>query len=151
MISSGKDKNFPIILLGSLVIMLALVLLLPSMVSKNMIKEETPHSMILALNEQNKSKESGTATLEEKDGKIIVRLDLKNAPKGVRQPAHIHVGACPTPGKVKYDLTFPVDGKSETTLNITWDQLTSQGPLALNIHKSTKEASVYVACGDFQF
>lgn len=103
------------------------------------------------LKEQNESSESGTASLVEKDGKVMVTLNLTGAAEGVVQPAHIHVGSCPKVGDVKYPLTSPVDGKSETTLEVNLDQLKEETPLAINVHKSASEAKVYVACGDLAF
>lgn len=73
---------------------------------------------------------------------------MTGAAAGVTQPAHIHTGSCAQIGGVVYPLTFPVDGKSVTTLNTTWSALVAQKPLALNVHKSTSEASIYVSCGD---
>ena len=110
----------------------------------------TTQEKIVALDEQNNSSEMGTAMLKEINGKAVVTLNLTGAPKGVTQPAHIHTGSCAKLGAVKYPLTFPVDGKSETKLEVTMDQLLAQLPLAVNVHKSTKEASVYVACGDIK-
>lgn len=96
------------------------------------------------------SGESGTATLKEAGGKTIVVLDLdpRETPKGVTQPAHIHEGSCPGVGAIKYPLTPVMDGKSETTLDVGLDQLLSEIPLAINVHKSVAEAKVYVSCGD---
>ena len=102
----------------------------------------------VTLLEQNKSGESGTATLSEVDGKVKVTLNLTGAPAGVTQPAHIHVGKCPDVGAVKYPLTSPVKGVSETMLDVTLAQLKSELPLGINVHKSAEEAKVYVACGD---
>lgn len=103
------------------------------------------------LKEQNESSESGTATLVEKDGKVMVTLNLTGSPAQVVQPAHIHMGSCPKVGEVKYPLTSPVDGKSETTLEVSLDQLKGEVPLAINVHKSASEAQIYVACGDLVF
>lgn len=100
------------------------------------------------LSEQNDSGESGTAKLTEVDGKVYVSLSLTGAPADVMQPAHIHVGACPDVGAVKYPLTSPVNGASETVLDVTFDQLRSELPLGINVHKSDTEAKVYVSCGD---
>jgi hypothetical protein len=97
---------------------------------------------------QNGSKEYGTATLTEVNGKVNVSLNIMGAPTGVSQPAHIHMGACPNPGSVVYPLTSPVNGRSETTLNVTLAQLKAQLPLAVNVHKSTTMAGTYVACGN---
>ena len=102
----------------------------------------------VTLSEQNASGESGTATLVEENGKVKVTLQLTGATQDVTQPAHIHVGSCPDVGEVKYPLTSPVNGMSETMLDVSLDQLRSEQPLGLNVHKSTTEASVYVSCGD---
>lgn len=111
----------------------------------------TVSEVVVNLSEQNSSKESGTATLREVDGKVVVTLNMTGAPEGVApQPAHIHVGACPNVGTVKYPLTNVMNGTSETTLGVTLDQLRSELPLGINVHKSQPEASVYVSCGDLK-
>ncbi len=97
---------------------------------------------------QNKSGEKGAALLEDIDGKLRVTLTLTGEPKGGSQPAHIHVGLCPTPGAVKYPLTNVVNGKSVTTLDLTISDLLSMGDMAINVHKSVADINVYVACGD---
>ncbi|MDP2630800.1 MAG: hypothetical protein Q8P56_05345 [Candidatus Uhrbacteria bacterium] len=107
-----------------------------------------PKSATVTLSAQNASGESGTATLKEDNGKIKVVLDLTGAPAGVMQPAHVHMGSCANLGAVKYPLTFPTDGKSETILDVKWADLKAGLPLAINVHKSPAEATVYVACGD---
>ncbi|MBI4991721.1 MAG: hypothetical protein HZB99_00695 [Candidatus Harrisonbacteria bacterium] len=112
---------------------------------------EVVKTIVVSLSVQNNSGESGTAVLSERGGKTEVKLRLEGAPKGVTQPAHIHSGACASIGGVKWPLTFPVNGKSETTLDISFDQLRAQLPLVLNVHKSAAEAGVYVACGDLAF
>lgn len=108
----------------------------------------TPSEISVTVSEQNKSDESGTATLMEVDGKVKVTLKLTGAPAGVTQPAHIHVGKCPDVGAVKYPLTSPIDGMSETMLDVTLAELKSELPLGINVHKSATEAKVYVSCGD---
>lgn len=110
----------------------------------------TPQEITVVLSEQNGSKESGTATLMEVDGKVKVTLKMTGAPATVAQPAHIHVGACPDVGAVKYPLTSPVDSMSETTLDVTLAQLKSELPLGINVHKSAAETKVYVSCGDLK-
>lgn len=97
------------------------------------------------------SSESGTAILKEEGGKVMVTLELVNAPKGVTQPAHIHLGKCPDVGTVKFPLTSLVDGMSQTSIDTTLDQLKSMAPVAINVHKSTSQASIYVSCGDISF
>jgi hypothetical protein len=100
------------------------------------------------LSTQNNSGQSGTATITEEGGKVKVALTVSGGVAGVAQPAHIHVGACPDVGAVKYPLTSVSNGTSETMLDVTIAQLRSELPLGINVHKSAQEASVYVACGD---
>lgn len=113
-------------------------------------QEQSENSMTITLGAQNDSGESGTATLSETDGKTKVVVDVGNAPSGVPQPAHIHTGACPTPGGIVYPLTNLIDGTSETVLDVDLATLKSQLPLALNVHKSAEESNAYVSCGDLQ-
>ncbi|KKQ35412.1 MAG: hypothetical protein US50_C0015G0004 [Candidatus Nomurabacteria bacterium GW2011_GWB1_37_5] len=104
------------------------------------------------LSAQNDSSVSGIATFEEEDGNVDVKLQLTGFPENISEPAHIHLGACPNPDAVKYPLTSVVNGKSETTLTgMTFAQLKTELPLAVNVHKSQDEAGVYVACGDVKF
>jgi hypothetical protein len=110
--------------------------------------QSASQSMVVALSAQNNSGMSGTATLTAMDGSTLVKLELAGAPAGVAQPAHIHTGSCANIGGVVYPLTSPLDGVSETTVEASLDAILAQLPLALNVHKSAEEASVYVACGD---
>jgi Cu/Zn superoxide dismutase len=108
------------------------------------------NSVIVVLNEQNDSGESGTATLVEKDGKAVVTLNMTGAPTGVVQPSHIHSGDCANTGAILYPLEYPVDGKSVTTLPVGFSELKAQMPLLVNVHKSTILASIYVSCGELE-
>ena len=85
--------------------------------------------------------------LEEADGKVKVTIDLTGTKYMAPQQAHIHIGVCPGVGAVKYPLTNVVAGKSTTVLMVSMADLASQGPLAVNVHKSAAEAGVYTACG----
>ncbi len=117
------------------------VTLVPS--EKMMVKE-----MTIVLAEENNSGESGTASLKEENGKVTVTVNLTGYQKDISQPAHIHFGACPGVGEVKYPLNSVVKGVSTTVLPVTLVQLKKDLPLALNVHKSKTEISVYTACGE---
>jgi hypothetical protein len=105
-------------------------------------------SITLMFNAQNNSGEGGTAVLSDENGKTKVVLNITGQPANVLQPAHIHTGSCANLGGVKYPLTFPMNGKSETTIDVSLDQLLTQLPLAINVHKSASEITVYTACAD---
>lgn len=125
----------------------------PSVDNNDAMASSAPSPMQIAsstitLDEQNESSESGTAVLTENNGKVTVVLNMTGAPEDTPQPAHIHVGKCPDVGEVKYPLTNVVNGTSETTIDATLDQLRSEQPLGINVHKSADEAKVYVSCGD---
>ncbi|MCR4325344.1 MAG: CHRD domain-containing protein [Patescibacteria group bacterium] len=113
-------------------------------------EQEAPQAIIVSLGEQNDSGMSGFANLTAVEGSTNVVLTLTGAPEGVVQPAHIHTGSCAEIGGVVYPLEFPVNGVSETTLAVSLDAILGQLPLALNVHKSAEEVSVYVACGDIE-
>ena len=93
----------------------------------------------------------GNAVITEKDGNLEVTLNLMGE-NGASQPAHIHEGACPGIGAVVYPLENAVNGKSTSVIeDMTLEDLKDQLPLALNVHKSAEEVSVYTACGNLEF
>jgi hypothetical protein len=96
---------------------------------------------------QNGSGENGTATLTQHGAALTVKLAITGG--SGTQPAHIHKGTCAKlDPKPAYPLAAVTDGTSTTTLKgVTLAQLMS-GTYAINVHKSTTELKVYVACGD---
>lgn len=110
--------------------------------------EET-NSESFVLSEQNDSAQNGTVELEEVEGKVLVTITLSN-PTSVEEPAHIHEGICPNPGAIVFPLENVVNGTSVTTIDTTLADLEEMGDLAINIHKSAAESSVYYACGDLE-
>lgn len=104
----------------------------------------------IELDQQSDLGQSGTATVSENaEGKLVVTLALAGGTFTAPQPAHIHFGACPQPGDVKYPLTNVVSGQSVTTLDVSWADLVKAGEtLAINVHKSGAESKIYTACGN---
>ena len=99
------------------------------------------------LGEQNKSGESGTATITQQGDKTQVVLEMKGAPSDA-QPAHIHDGSCASlDPKPRIPLQNVTNGKSTTTLSMPMSQVTKG---AINVHKSTTDLKTYVACGDLK-
>lgn len=100
------------------------------------------------LKAQNNSDQNGVMTVVDDQGKAKVILKIASGAKDVAQPAHLHVGACPTPGAIAYPLSSVVNGTSETTLAISTKELMNKLPLAVNVHKSAEDLKTYVSCGD---
>ena len=93
----------------------------------------------------------GGAQLTEINGKIKVNAGAVSSDVTTPMPVHIHSGTCSdvgTLGPIVYSLNPIVNLLSETVIDATFAKLKSQLPLALNIHKSSAEAGVYVACGE---
>lgn len=130
---------------------LVIVLLVAALAAYYLIAPGRTSSVTVALAAQNNSGETGTALLEEVDGKLRVTVTVQNQPSGSTQPAHIHTGSCPTPGAVVYPLASVAGGGSITTIDTTLAELKARGALAINLHKSAAESSVYVACGNIAF
>lgn len=106
-------------------------------------------SASVTLKPESSSGQEGTATLTKAgEGKTKVTVQVKGEPAGATEPMHIHKGSCAKlDPKPAYPLSPVKNGKSETTVNVALDHL-QKGEYAVNGHKSAKEASVYVFCGD---
>lgn len=110
----------------------------------------TNASQTFTMAEQNGSGQSGTVTLEDVGTQVRVTITLSN-PITTAEPAHIHTGSCPTPGAVVYPLQNVVNGTSVTMVDTTIANLKTMVPLAVNVHKSASESSVYYSCADLSF
>lgn len=99
------------------------------------------------LTAQNGSGIAGTATLTAVGNQTQVVISVTGEPAGASEPAHIHVGACPNPGSVKYPLSNVENGASTTTVNAPLSAITA-GNMAVNLHESKANISHYVSCGD---
>ncbi len=125
-------------------LVLALALLTVSQLSPAIAATST---LTVALNAQNGSGESGTATLTQAGADVKVVIALKGAP-ATAQPAHIHDGTCASIKGVAYPLSNVAGGSSTTTVKgVTIDKLLA-GTYAINVHESAADLGKYVACGD---
>lgn len=103
----------------------------------------------IELASQNNSDQSGEATIEAVEEGVVLALNLNNAPEGVNQPAYIYTETCAGAGESIYPLTGLVDGKSETIIAATLEDIkSSPQALSIRIFKSDTE-NVVVACGNF--
>lgn len=123
----------------------------PSSAPSQSAQEETTPPKTVSLTALNNSGVDGTAVLESVNGQAKVTVTLDGASEDtLPHPAHIHIGTCPNPGAVKYPLNDVINGKSETTLGVSLDNLKQEGKLAVNVHKSAQNLKTYLACGNLQ-
>jgi hypothetical protein len=93
------------------------------------------------------SSQSGTITFQAMGSETKVIINITKELASADEPAHIHVGGCKNPGAVKFPLTNVVHGYSVTILNMPISEATVAG-MSVNIHKSTQQLNIYVACGN---
>lgn len=113
---------------------------------------DTDDVTVLTLSSQNDSGQEGTATItkvNETQTKVV--LDLSGGSYTLPQPAHIHTGTCQEPGPVVYPLTNVVDGKSETILNASYQDVIDpkDAEYIVNVHESAAKQTVYTACAEW--
>lgn len=105
-------------------------------------------TITVKLEAQNNSGQNGVATLIPEGGKTKVVIEIPNAPTGVAQPAHIHLGTCDKLDKApKWNLEAVKGGRSVTMVPVSLDTILKD-KTAINIHKSAAEAQIYVSCGN---
>jgi len=97
------------------------------------------------LSEQNNSKVSGTAILEETGGEVRVSINLGDDTS--TRISHIHNGTCQNLGEVVFPLDNTLNGQSETLLTETLENIYSVAR-AINVHESAENLGSYVACGN---
>ncbi|MEY4723042.1 MAG: hypothetical protein RLZZ324_555 [Candidatus Parcubacteria bacterium] len=120
----------------------------PVITQNDNAKPKEARELKVTLGQQNLSGISGSALLVEDGTKTRVFINVTGAGVSSGHPSHIHLGSCPTPGAVEYPLSDVVAGKSETTLNASFDAILGKLPLSINLHKSAADLGTYVACGD---
>jgi hypothetical protein len=102
------------------------------------------------LQAQNNSGETGTVTISPTaDGKGSVVLVETKGQGNLPQPIHFHRGPCALlVAAPAIPLKTLEGGKSETTLAEVPVATLTNGQYSVNVHKSTTEGGVYVACVD---
>ena len=102
----------------------------------------------LGIHTQNNSGEVGDVTLFARGAnRTLVVLNVQGAPP-FPQPAHIHRGKCDNLNPVPaYPLNNVVRGRSVTMVNVSEARLLS-GNYSVNVHRSTSNLKLYVACGE---
>ena len=88
--------------------------------------------------------QTGTAVLTEQGTQTIVAIDIQ--PAMGDQASHVHDGACPSVGTIRYPLNSVVNGRSTTTLNVELVNL-QRTRLAINVHRGT-DITQYTSCGN---
>ncbi len=135
-------------LIWGIIIVIILLVLWVLSGTKKQFESQVPEPFAIALNELNKSGQSGTAMFKEVKGKATVVITLNNQPKDTEEPANIYFGSCQEPQHAKYSLHPVKDGFSETILDVPLSRILSELPLSLFVHKSEEELQNYVACGE---
>lgn len=143
-------NKLPVILATVLAGGLAVSALAQTSMEKSESRSKTTSAHV-TLNQLNKSKETGVATLTALPGnKTRVVIDIRGEFPTANQPAHIHEGPCsrlnPAP---KYPLNNVRHGRSVTVVNASLASL-MKGHYAINVHKSARQINQYVACGDIK-
>jgi hypothetical protein len=103
--------------------------------------------LTLTLAEQQGSGQSGTAVLTAVgDARTRIAVEL-SSPPGPAQPSHVHSGTCDEIGPVVEPLESVEDGKAESVVQMSLDEL-QRGGLLVHAHKSEGEPKVSVACAE---
>lgn len=115
----------------------------------NNMKNAMTNTLTATMGQQHSSKQTGTVSIKNVGGGVLVAVTLSNEPKGASEPSHIHKGTCaklnPAPWKPLHDI---VNGKSTTVVKgITVAEL-KKAHYAVNVHKSAADLATYVSCGD---
>ena len=103
------------------------------------------------LTQRDNSGISGTGTIVDNgDGTSTITIRMTGYPEGSVLPEHIHEGVCSgTVPSVRFPLNDVVNGRSETTVDATLEQLGSE-PLYVNVHESAQNLGRVVACGQLE-
>lgn len=114
-----------------------------------------PSTLVVTMNAENNSGESGTATFTQLGGDTRLEIDLTPGNDTGPQAAHVHTGRCGEIGPVVGALPSGraiaiepvVNGKSVSTFaGVSFAELKG-GKYAVNVHYS-RDSTLYVSCGN---
>jgi|GEM_PF-6742984 len=105
---------------------------------------------IFSLLERNNSGEGGVAVLEEVGGRTKLTIDLLGGPVDTSQPARILLGNCQDKGRIMYNLNPIINGGSETIIDLTIDELTSDLPVSISVYAESGNPETETACGEME-
>ena len=115
----------------------------------NLTQSSLPNrTKTISFREKNTSSESGNITLKQDNGVFTIEISLKGEPSHTTQPADIYMGKCPNLGAVKYILNPVSNDSSITSLQLSFDQVKKQEPLAVAVHTSKQDLSTSMVCTD---
>lgn len=102
----------------------------------------------ISISEENMSKENGMATIKQEEDKTYITLRINNFPEEIIQPSYIYSGSCNSLGQIVYQLESMSNSKSETILDVSFNEIKKQFPLSIVIHKAPTEMGTIAACGN---
>ncbi len=118
----------------------------------SLAQDDAPDEAKAVFAELNDSGIAGFASLTADGNQTIVRIQADGALGD--HPTHIHQGQCedldPNPEIPLTNVQLPptgVTGRSETSIDVSLDELLEQDRLIL-IHKSEEDLDTYLACGN---
>lgn len=106
----------------------------------------TGRSTVVTLLPVDNSGQSGSAAIAEINNQVKVQVSVSG---GVypSQPTDLRSGGCPDGGNKLYTLANTQYGYGQSVVNVTYDQLLTQRPMALSLHYSAFQINTATACG----
>lgn len=108
------------------------------------------NTMYIAIKDHNDTEQYGYATITPNGKGVIVSIHTENSepPLEVNQPAVIYQGTCEKKGAEYISLPPVLNGRSDSHLQLSFDDFIKQKPLALYIYRNEVINTEYNSCGD---
>ncbi len=118
-------------------------------ITENIVSTDSGE-VVVVLNPENNSGQSGTVVLTPDGNKTRVAIRLLNYIPSAVQPAYIYEGRCASLGKARHVLNNVAFGGSYTIISISLDQLKAEPELAVAI-SSPQPVNQISSCGNIGF